>query len=170
MSIVPATVPFFDPKKYTGDWYSLASMPLIYEKDCYRSMANYSYDCITGQIKLVNTCIKADGTCYTRSGVGRIPDSESPGKLIIKFTDGLPSGSLEPSVSTIPADPGWSPYWIHWTDYDNYSIVGVPSGEFLWILGRKKQTTADNLFKLATLIKTLGYDLNKINIGKNVMV
>jgi len=158
MSIVPATIPFFNPEKYAGNWFSLASKPLIYERNCTTSSANYTYDKNTGQINLINTCVQADGSAYSRSGIARIPNYQDPGKLEIKFTDGL------------PADPGFQPYWIHWTDYDNYSIVGGPSGQFLWILGRQNQTSSADLIKLTKLIKTLGYNINDVDIKANLVV
>lgn len=161
MSITPITQPLFDPNKYSGQWYRLASKFLIYEADCAGSSANYQYEPNGPKgipvINVINTCVRDDGSYYSRTGYAYIPNYYDPGKLLLNFIDGLPSD-------------GESNYWVHWTDYDNFSIVGGPSGQFLWILGRQKQATLQDLQKLTVYIKNLGYTIDDINIAQGVLI
>lgn len=103
-----------------------------------------------------NTCIKADGTSYDRKGVAHIKDKNEPAKLELVFNDGLPSD-------------GPSPYWVHWTDYKNYSIVGGPSGKFLWILGREPKITKADLKKLLNLCRSIGYNISDVSIANHAL-
>ena len=81
--------------------------------------------------------------------------TQESGKLELKFTDNL------------PADPGWQPYWVHWTDYENYSIVGGPSGRFLWILSRREKVSVRDASKMAKLVESFGYNLKEIVFNEN---
>ena len=61
----------------------------------------------------------------------------------------------------MPADPKGS-YWIHWTDYDNYSIVGSPSKRFLWLLSRKNTIKASEVEPILKVIRGFGYETDKL--------
>lgn len=163
-----------DLEKYSGRWYRLASKYLVWEKDCVASIADYTYN-KNKQLKIVNTCVKKNGSTFSRSGVAYVDSQysnkrntkdtngltkknkennqkENEGKFIVEFNDGLPSDS--------PAA-----YWVHWTDYKNHAIVGGPSGEFLWILGRKKKISSTALQSLIDLAKGFGYDTSTLQIA-----
>ena len=115
----------FNVTRYLGKWYDVAHKEFKWQKGCAFSSAEYSWDSIKKLMVVKNNCLNPNREIiYSRSGEARIPNMNDKSKLKIKFTDGLPS------------DPEGD-YFVHWTDYDNYSIVG--GGGFLWILSRSPQ-------------------------------
>lgn len=151
------TVKNFDPVRYSGEWVEAARYPtLSYEKDCPNARAVYKWD-IAKQLLLVeNICLDVNGNkIRSRLGQARIPNMSDPGKLLLKFTDGGPS------------DFGEAPYWVHYTDYDKYALVGGPSGKFLWLLSRSPVITKADARALMKVVQQLGYDPDKLlmNVG-----
>lgn len=54
-------------------------------------------------------------------------------------------------------------FWIHWTDYKNFLVVGNPNGEFLYVMGRNKCVTKYEIDNLIVFCQRLGYKPNLIN-------
>ena len=135
-----------DPERYSGKWWELAKYPLKWEFGCERSTADYKYYPKTREVYVTNSCWEDGKLIGKRTGVAKIEDKTDPGKLTLRFTDGLPS------------DSAYAPYWVHWTDYSNYAIVGGPSGKNLWILSREKRVPADDIPMLLEKVKQFGYD------------
>jgi len=152
------TTPLLDIDKYSGRWYEVAKLPLIYEKYCNGAIADYAIKTNKkGEkyVSVVNTCLVNDKPVRTRCGKARIVDSDDPGKLSLIFDDGKPS------------NPGPSHYWVFSTDYNTYSIVGVPSGNLLWVLSRKKQMPTKQLRNLLLYSEKLGFPIRKMTIWSN---
>jgi len=148
----------FDPSRYAGEWHEIGKYYLFWEKDCYSAKAIYTFDAIQNIIKVENQCLASNGNIlYSRFGEARIPDLNDKSKLLLKFTDGL------------PADIGESPYWVFDTDYDNYSIVGGPSGKYLWILSRKPTMRAMDVIPLLEKIRSYGYDPDRLMGNKGAI-
>lgn len=161
------TIPIFDINKYMGKWYEIASIELFYEKPCYFSEAVYTKD--NNKILVENICYdKNYKKLFSRKGEAYIKNIEEPGKLYLKFTDNKLNyvdavNAVDPNVLIkYSSNPGESPYFIHYTDYDNISIVGSPTGNYLWILSRHKMIDMLRLKSLSIYIQNLGYDLSKI--------
>ena len=162
----------FQPQRYTGFWYQIARIPFYWDQDCVGATAEY-YMLPNGNIRLVNTCLQEDGSSYTRTGEAQEADDYHNGHLEIRFTDGLPSDTNNEQIpeaikallgNQSQAEQRWAPYWVHWTDYVNYSIVGSPDKSYLWILSRCPTIPKEDLYKLTCYIKEMGYDLEKIII------
>jgi len=155
--ISSSTVKNFDPVRYSGEWIEAARYPtLIYEQDCSGAKAIYTWDTDKQLLYVENVCLNAKGNkIRSRKGQARIADKSDPGKLLLRFTDGLPS------------DPGESPYWVHYTDYDNYALVGGPSGKFLWLLSRSKVIPTKDILDIMKMVKGFGYNPDKLlmNVG-----
>lgn len=151
----------FNLNRYLGFWYQLARIPFKWDAGCYEATAQY-YKTPDGVIHLTNTCIKENGTSYDRLGLIRNPDSNQCGKLEIKFTDGLPS-------DTDQSPDFWAPYWVHWTDYSNFAIVGGPTKQFMWLLARRSTISKVDLKRLRDHIEKFGYDLSQIIINTDLI-
>lgn len=54
-------------------------------------------------------------------------------------------------------------FWIHWTDYKNFLIIGNPNAEFLYIMSREKCVTKYELDNLILYCQRLGYKANLIH-------
>ena len=152
------TVKNLDSLRYSGNWYEIAKYPICWENNCERSSATYSYDAANKQIIVVNKCLVNDKVVYERRGVAWISNKQEPGKLKLRFVDDYPADT----------DKGEADYWIHWTDYDNYAIVGGPSGKYLWILSRKETISKCDIHKLLDLVCEFGY--NPLNLMANPSV
>lgn len=151
------TIKSFYIQHYLGDWYEIAKYPLIYQKDCISSSASYTWDQNNHRINVVNTCYQSDGTSRNRKGIAWIPNHQDPGKLKLQFTDsGLNSGYI-------------SDYYIHWTDYCHFSIVGSPCKKYLWFLSRKPQITLCDFKFLCSKAREFSYDTSKLTYNPNVI-
>ena len=158
------TVPSFDPHRYAGRWYEIARLRFKWEEGCTDATADYAWDDETKQLKIVNTCLREIrpgvlAVVYSRMGRAHIPDPRQPGKLAIRFDDGG------------PADPPGS-YWIHWSDYDDFSFVGGRGGEepHLWVLSRKPKITLAEAQWVVQSVKTLGYPSHLLLANPNVVI
>jgi len=159
------TIPRFEPERYIGRWYEIARLPFKWEQGCTHATADYSWDNKTQKMTIVNTCLKEIrpgvlSVVYGRTGHAHIIDPRQPGKLEVKFDDGR------------PADPPGA-YWIHWTDYDDFSFVGGKgaSGELhLWVLSRKPQITLAESKWILSSATTLGYPSRLLIADPNVIV
>ena len=144
----------FDVKRYLGKWYEIAKYKFKWEIGCAFSMAEYSWN--DGILNVKNTCLDENRKpLYSRSAIA-VPNANDPSKLKIDFNDGLPS------------DPVGN-YWVHWTDYDNYSIVGGPEKKFLWILSRTPEISAEEALMLLNKVSTFGYDSEKLVANPKVL-
>jgi apolipoprotein D and lipocalin family protein len=135
--ISDSTVVDFQPQLYAGKWYELARYERFpWEKGCLYATADYTWNSTTNIMKIVITCYTNQGNFQVE---GEARTTGISGKLIVFFKNVT------------------APYWIHWTDYKNYSIVGAPSGRYLWILGRKKQTSNKDKDSLSSAVQKFGY-------------
>ena len=151
----------FDLNRYMGKWYELLKIPFSWESNCVESFAEYE-NLGNGKISLKNTCVIDENKSYSREGVGYESNIHNHKhdtvmkKLTIEFTDGLPSD-------------GPSPYWVHWTDYE-YSLVGGPGDDKLWVLGREKKIPFKKLSKILELVNDLDYKSSKLELQNNVKI
>ena len=143
------TMKNLDVGKYMGRWYEIAKYPMVWEKDCERATAQYTWDDTTQKVLVENKCWVGKELIRTRRAEAWIPDPNDKSKLLIKFNDGGPS------------DFGPAPYWVHWTDYNN-AIVGGPSGRFLWWLSRKSQVNPSEVEPMLKRVASFGYDPEKL--------
>ena len=142
------TVSAVDLDLYLGRWYEIARLPNQFEKNCEGVTADYAQR-DDGLIQVVNTCRKGapGGDIKTAKGRARIVDAASNAKLEVSFFG-----------------PFWGDYWvIDLTEDYSRSIVGEPSGRYLWILSRtptiSDESRADALSRLATF----GYDTSALH-------
>ena len=139
--------------RYVGLWYEIAKIPTPFQKDCHFATAEYSWNPIRKVMNLKNTCLdKQRNVLYSRSGEAKIVNKAQK-RLKVTFTDGLPSDS---------SNSDWN-YRILYTDYDNFSIVtGGSDSDYLWILSRTPQISAEDALTLLNRIKSFGFDEKKL--------
>lgn len=151
------TVPAVDLTRYAGRWYEIARLPNRFQKACdRRTTADYEL-LPDGAIRVVNTCVRADGSSIRAEGRARLADPKGPSsRLKVRFAPAF--------LSFIPMV--WGDYWILdlAADY-SVALVGDPGRRYLWILSRTPQlddatyqrmvnTAAAQGFDVARLIKT----------------
>lgn len=140
---VPMTsMAVFDPVRYAGTWYEIASFPTPFQAGCTGTRATYGADA-DGTLSVRNTCLR-NGTPTTIEGTARVT---GPGRLKVRL-DGVP----------VAAD-----YWVLWVD-ESYrtAVVGVPSGRAGWILNRTPDIPEDRYRAALSVLEFNGYDIGRL--------
>jgi len=156
------TIKTFSPIEYAGQWYEIAryafngTPTLVYERGCDKAIAIYRWDPSNDIMSIENVCTDADLNPIRKSfGKATVPNPTDSGKLLVEFEDSL------------PVDIGKQPYWIHYTDYKNYSLVGGPSGNYLWLLARNPSVPKEEVAKFINMVRELGYDPDRLILNPN---
>lgn len=125
---------------YLGRWYEIARYEQSFQKGCAGVTADYSLS-DDGSINVLNRCRKPDGTIDDARGRAKIVDP-SGAKLKVSFFG-----------------PFYGDYWVldHAGNY-SWSIVGEPSGRYLWLLAREPTPPEANVNKLIARARDMGYD------------
>ena len=140
-----------DLTQYVGTWYEQAKLPNRFQRQCIGdTQAIYSLKA-DSSIEVLNSCRVADGSFDEAKGQARLatavqtPDSA---KLEVRFAPAW--------MSFIPAV--WGDYWILKIagDYE-YSLVGTPDRQYLWVLSRAKQADATVVNELLDYAQEWGF-------------
>ncbi len=136
----------FDIHRYMGTWYEISRVPNFpWEKDCDFATAFYTFNPETKTINIRNTCLDSNKN-VKRESFGIAKPTETPSKLKVKFEESPYEGD----------------YYVNWTDYTKYAIVGGPAGQFVWILSRTETVPKKDFPFLLNKIKSFGYNPDKI--------
>ena len=148
---VPEPAKPVEVDRYLGRWYELARYEAGFQKDCEGVTADYSLKA-PGQIKVINTCRKGavDGNAEQATGKAKIVAGSNNAKLRVSFFG-----------------PFYGDYWVldRAEDY-SWSIVGEPSGRYLWLLHRQPNPGAATLSRMKSRAAELGYDVGLLRITK----
>ena len=142
---VPEPAKSVDLERYLGHWHEIARYEQRFERGCRAATADYAlYP--DGRIEVVNWCRKRNADARQARGVARVIDGETNAKLKVRFF-----GPFE------------GDYWIldRADDY-SWSIVGEPSGRYLWLLARDPHPAAEQLDSLIARAAELGYDTSML--------
>lgn len=143
---VPQPAKPVDLNRYLGRWYELARYEAGFQKDCEAVTADYSLR-DDGLIRVVNRCRQGavDGPVKQAEARAKIVEGSDNAKLKVSFFGPFYVGD----------------YWVldHADDY-SWSIVGEPSGRYLWILSREARPSAETRQALRDRVRALGYDLS----------
>lgn len=147
-SAVPQPARPVELNRYLGLWYEIGRYENGFERDCEGVTALYSLR-DDGLVGVVNTCRQGavDGPEKASEGRAKIvPDSDGA-KLKVSFFGPFFVGD----------------YWVldHAPDY-SWSIVGEPSGRYLWLLSRTANPSAEARRTIMERARTLGYDLSLV--------
>lgn len=149
---VPEPAKAVDLKAYLGKWYELGRYENRFEKGCDGVTAEYSL-LDDGQVKVLNTCGQRDGKPgKTSEGKAKIVAGSNNAKLKVSFFGPFYFGD----------------YWVldHADDY-SWSIVGEPSGKYLWLLSRTAKPSPEARTALVNRARELGYDTGLIRETKH---
>ncbi len=141
---VPEPARAVEVDRYLGRWYELARYEAGFQKACEAVTADYSL-VAPERIKVINSCRKGSvsGKAEQATGKAKIVAGSSGAKLKVSFFG-----------------PFYGDYWVldHAEDY-SWSIVGEPSGRFLWLLHRQPNPGAATLNRMKARATELGYDV-----------
>ncbi len=146
---VPQPAKSVDLTRYLGRWYELARYEQGFQKDCDSVTADYSLR-EDGGIAVLNSCVKPDGKKTSATGKAKIVDEATKAKLKVSFFG-----------------PFYGDYWVldHADDY-SWSVVGEPSGRYLWLLSREATPGQARIDELTARARALGYDTSMLRITK----
>jgi apolipoprotein D and lipocalin family protein len=141
---VPQPAKPVDLDRYTGRWYEFARYENRFEKGCESVTAEYAKRS-DGLIAVTNRCRDGgtDGPLRVSEGRAKIVPDSANAKLKVSFFGPFYLGN----------------YWVldHADDY-SWSIVGEPSGRYLWILTRAEHPDPVLRAELVRRVAVLGYD------------
>lgn len=150
---VPPPAKPVDLARYVGVWYEIGRYENRFEKDCEGVIAEYRKR-DNGEIEVINTARKGSvsGAVKTVYGKARILPGSDNAKLKVSFFGPFYVGD----------------YWVldHADDY-SWSIVGEPSGRYLWLLSRTAQPHEMVRNTLEARTRALGYDWSMIRMTQH---
>ena len=153
-----AAVP--DPAKpvtldaYLGTWYEYGRYEAPFQTGCEGVTAEYSLR-DDGKIRVVNSCYEGalDGAFKQSTGKAKIVEDSEGAKLKVSFFG-----------------PFYGDYWVLDRGPEGadglypWSIVGEPSGRYLWMLTREAQPDTETRQLLERRVKELGYDWELVRL------
>ena len=129
-----------------GDtWFEIALLPRTTQTGCTNTTATYLPQAEDGHFSVTNQCTLAGGTVLTKNASLYVLDTTTNAKL------GIDLGGFI------------GDYWILEvaTDY-HYLVVGHPSRDYLWILSRTKQLSADDTSHILARVQAQGFDTSNL--------
>jgi len=150
---VPQPAKPVDLDRYTGQWYEFARYENRFEKGCESVTAEYAKRS-DGKLAVTNRCREGSVDGLVRISEGRakiVPDSANT-KFKVSFFGPFYLGN----------------YWVldHANDY-SWSIVGEPSGRYLWILTRAEEPAPALQAELVSRVAVLGYDTSMLRVTRH---
>jgi len=148
---VPEPAKPVDLTRYMGRWYEQFRYEASFQKGMERVSADYSVQ-DDGSVRVENRGHKGgiEGPEKRSVGKAKVVDTSSNAKLKVSFFG-----------------PFYGDYWIldHGDNYE-WSIVGEPSGRYLWALTRDAKPSAEVLATLEARVKEMGYDWSLVRMTK----
>ena len=146
---VPQPAKPVEVERYLGRWYELARYEAGFQKDCEAVTADYSLTA-PDRIKVVNACRKGsiNGKVEQATGKAKIVAGSGDAKLKVSFFG-----------------PFYGDYWVldRAEDY-SWSIVGEPSGRYLWLLHRQPNPGIATFDAMKRRAAELGYDIRLLRV------
>lgn len=142
----------FNINDYMGKWFTIASIPQPYDSDCQRSTAFYNL--LRNNVGVTNSCYDKNWNLIRQVFGTASQNPCDQASFIVKF----PGFEFPGNFSTEPN------YLVHKTNYKNYSLVGSPNRQSLWILSRYETMSSRQYDKLIQLASDLGYNTSNIQL------
>ncbi len=139
-----------DLQRYSGQWLQLASTPAPFTAQCARdTQANYTI-LPDGLVKVINTCVLADGSTTVIEGRARVTGPDSNAQLEVTFAQAGGQFLFQAAGD----------YWVIGLDAKNYSwaVVGNPDRSSGFVLSRTPTLSAKQIAAVARTIVRNGYD------------
>jgi apolipoprotein D and lipocalin family protein len=143
-----------DLNRYAGKWYEIARFPNRFQDKCSGEVtADYTLQ-PDGNISVVNRCRQPDGKITEAKGVAKKAKKDGKNSVLkVRFAPSF--------LSFIPQV--WGDYQVLalGPNYE-YSIVGDPKREYLWILSRSPQMREALYAEAIRQAREQGFDVGKL--------
>lgn len=138
---VPQPAKAVDLASYAGKWFEIARHENRFQKGMDAVTAEYTLR-KDGKVSVLNAGLRGERRSEAE-GQAIVADEATNAKLKVSFFGPLYTGD----------------YWVldHGDDYD-WSIVGEPSGRYLWLLSREARPDPATLQSLLMRVEALGYN------------
>lgn len=143
-------VDYVDIQRFMGDWYVISSIPTVFEKGAVNAIETYTWNEKKGIVDVGFTYRvgSPDGKVKSMTQRGFIYDSESNAEWRVQPLWPLKLGYLI----------------IDLADDYSYTVVGVPSRNYLWIMAREP-ALSDSVYQgILDRVAAQGYDLDAIQL------
>ncbi|WP_435416942.1 lipocalin family protein [Parerythrobacter aurantius] len=139
---------------YLGSWYEYGRYEAPFQKGCEGVTAEYSLR-EDNRIRVVNSCYQdsLDGEFRQSTGKAKVVEGSDGAKLKVSFFG-----------------PFYGDYWVldrgepDASGQYPWSIVGEPSGRYLWMLTREARPDAATRALLEQRVKAMGYDWSLVRL------
>jgi apolipoprotein D and lipocalin family protein len=151
------TIATLDVPRYMGTWYEIAKYPNWFQKKCVaNTSAQYSL-LPNGSVQVVNRCRKENGEFDQAIGEARQIGAATSPKLQVRFAPAW--------LSWLPQV--WGNYWVIDLN-ETYQLVAVsePTREYLWVLSRTPEVSAEAYDALLLRLKAQGLSLERLERTK----
>ncbi len=144
----PATAGQVDLERYQGTWYELARLPMFFQRNCVESEANYRLQ-DDASVAVINRCRTVDGDWQQAVGQAVAQEPGRTDRLWVRFDNWF--SRLFPQLTR-------GHHWILFLDDDYQSVlVGSPDREYLWLMARTPQVSAQVRDRLLQEAQARGY-------------
>ncbi len=149
----PNTAGQVDLQRYQGTWYELARLPMFFQRNCAQSEAHYQLQG-DGNVGVINRCRTLEGEWQEARGSAVAQVAGHTDKLWVRFDNWF---------SRLFPDMVKGDYWVLYLD-DGYqsALVGNPNRDYLWLLSRSPQVSAQTRETLLAQAKARGYDTTEL--------
>jgi apolipoprotein D and lipocalin family protein len=147
------TVSSVDLSRYSGKWYEIARYPNKFQDQCIGDVtATYTIK-DPGKLEVLNQCRKKDGKLDAAKGAGKVVDKSSNSKLKVRFA---------PAFLSVLGFV-WGDYWVIdlGPNYE-YSVVGDPGRDYLWILSREPKISDSVYNDIIQRVEAQGFDPSRL--------
>lgn len=149
----PQTVASVDLARYQGTWHEIARLPMIYQKDCLQSEAQYRLK-EDGEVAVLNRCRTDKGLWQEAEGTAWPQEEGQTSRLWVRFHN---------LVSYLLPWMTRGHYWVLYLDPDyKMSLVGSPDRKFLWLLAREPQLSQAERDVLLKVAAEQGYEVKSL--------
>ena len=141
------TVEKVDLDRFMGDWYVIASIPTVFEKNIYNAIERYDR---VGPKKIQTTFSYykqgGDGEKHEMKPVGFVEDDGSNAIWGMQF------------IWPFKAD-----YRVVYLD-DQYrvTVIGREKRDYVWIMAREPSINDEEYQRIVAHVKSLGYDISQL--------
>lgn len=142
-----ATVAKVDLDRYMGDWYVIANIPTPFEKNIYNAVENYER---VEPNKIATTFSynkgSFDGEKKVMRPTGFVKDDPSNALWGMQFL-----WPFKGDFRIVYLDPEYQ-----------QTIIARQKRDYVWIMARQPQISDSDYQKLVEVVKSLGYDMSKL--------
>lgn len=141
------TVEYLDVERFMGDWYVIAAIPTLLEKNAHNALESYALN-QDGSVATTFTFRKGSftGTLKRYTPTGFIEDKQSNARWSMQF------------IWPIKAD-----YRVVYLSEDySTTIIGRQARDYVWIMARQPSISEQQMSDLSARIAAMGYDISQL--------